>query len=160
MNNRMVVAALAAAALVVPSVAVAQPGHGKGHDKQAAKAHGKHKGPKKVMFVFKGTFTAPGAVNVVSGNSHVRKGGFVGQAVDFDFADARVVAADTNADHQVDVTDVKDGDVVLVQARMAKRTKYAEDAGAIAARKLVDKTKAPVEDDDSPDSPDDAAGTS
>ena len=111
------------------------------------KAHGKAKQPKKVMFVFKGTFTAPGTVEVKSGNSHVRKGGFLGEAVTFDFARAKVVAADTNADLKVDVTDVKDGDVVLVQARVAKRTKYADDAEAIAARKLVDKTNAPAEDE-------------
>ena len=47
----------------------------------------------------------------------------------------------------VDVTDVKDGDVVLVQARVVRRTKYAEDAEAISARKLVDKTSAPVENE-------------
>jgi hypothetical protein len=145
MSNRIIVVVAAAAALAVPAVAVAQPGKGKGHEKQTA--HGKAKQPKKVMYVFKGTFSAPGTVEVRSGNSHVRKGGFVGQAVTFDFASAKVVAADTNADQKVDVTDVKDGDVVLVQARVAKRTTYAEDAEAIAARKLVDKTNAPVEDE-------------
>jgi hypothetical protein len=100
------------------------------------------------MFVFKGTFTAPGIVQVLSGNSHVRKGGFVGEPVTFDLASAKVVAADTNADEKVDITDVKDGDLVLVQARVARRTKYAEGADAIVARKLVDKTNAPVEDND------------
>jgi hypothetical protein len=148
MNNRMIIAALAAAALVVPSVAVAKPGHGKGHQKHSAKAHGKRAQPKKVMFVFKGTFTDAGTVEVVSGNSHVRKGGFVGHPVAFDFADAKVVAPDTTGDGHVDVTDVKAGDAVLVQARVAKRTKYAEGAEAIAARQLVDKRQAPVEDDD------------
>jgi len=147
MNNRIIVATLTAAALAVPTVAVAKPGHGKGHEKQTAKAHGKAKQPKKVMFVFKGKFSAPGTVDVTSGNSHARKGGFVGQAVTFDLVNAKVVAADTNGDQKVDVSDVKDGDVVLVQARAAKRTKYAEDAEAIVARKLVDKTNAPVEDE-------------
>jgi hypothetical protein len=146
MNNRIIAAALAAATLAVPSLAVADPGTGKGQEKRTTKAHGKAKQPKKVMFVFKGKFTA-GAVDVTSGNAHVRKGGFVGQQVTFDFADAKVVAADTNGDQNVDVTDVKDGDVVLVQARMAKRTKYAEDAEAIAARKLLDKTNRPVEEE-------------
>jgi len=37
--------------------------------------------------------------------------------------------------------------VVLVQARVVRRTKYAEDAEAISARKLVDKTSAPVENE-------------
>jgi hypothetical protein len=151
MNTRIVVAALSAAALMVPAVAVAKPDHGKGHQKQTAKAHGKGKKAKKVMFVFKGTLTAPDTVTVVSGNSHVRKGGFVGRPVAFDFADVRVVAADTNADQKVDMADVKVGDVVLVQARVARRTEYAQDAPAIAARKLVDKTNAPVEDDEGTD---------
>ena len=121
MSNRIIVAVAAAAALAVPAVAVAQPGNGKGHEKQSVKAHGKAKQPKKVMYVFKGKFSAPGTVEVTAGNSHVRKGSFVGEEVTFDFASAKVVAADTNADQKVDVTDVKDGDVVLVQARVAKR---------------------------------------
>jgi hypothetical protein len=147
MNTRIIAAALAVAALSVPAVAVADSGKGKGQEKQTTKAHGKAKQPKKVMFVFRGKFSAPGTVDVTSGNSHVRKGGFVGEAVTFDLANAKVVAADTNGDQKVDVSDVKDGDVVLVQARVAKRTKHAEDAEAIAARKLVDKTNAPVEDE-------------
>ena len=146
MNKRIMVAALAAATLAVPTVALADSGKGKGQEKQTTKVHGKAKQPKKVMFVFKGKFSAPGTVDVTSGNSHVRKGGFVGQAITFDLANAKVVAADTNGDQKVDVTDVKDGDVVLVQARVAKRTKYAEGAEAIAGRKLVDKTNAPVEE--------------
>lgn len=162
MNIRILVAALAAAALTVPAVAAAQPGHGKGHEKQTAKAHGKGthgkaKHAKKVMYVFKGTFTAPGTVAVTSGNSHVRKGGFVGQAVTFDFASAKVVAADTNADHKVDVTDVKDGDAVIVQARVAKKTAYEDGAAAIAARKLIDKTNASAEEKDSTESAGDAS---
>ena len=161
MNTRILAAALAAAALMVPAVAAAQPGHGKGHEQQTAKAHhkrthGKAKHAKKVMYVFRGTFTAPGTLAVTSGNSHARKGGFVGQAVTFDFASAKVVAADTNADQKVDVTDVKDGDAVLVQARMAKKTEYEDGAADIVARKLVDKTNAPAEDEDSTESAGDA----
>jgi hypothetical protein len=149
MNKRIIVAALAAAAFAVPTVALADSGKGNGHEKQTAKAHGKAKQPKKVMFVFRGKFSAPGTVDVTSGNSHVRKGGFVGQVVTFDFAAAKVVAADANGDQKVDVSDVKDGDVVLVQARVARRTKYAEDGVALAARKLVDKTNRPVEEEGS-----------
>jgi hypothetical protein len=145
MNTRLITAVVAAAALAVPTAAVAKPDHGK-HDKHAAKAHGKKS--KKVMFIFKGTFTA-GTVDVTAGNAHVRKGGFVGQSVTFDFTDAKIRAADTNGDQQVDITDVKDGDKVLVQARVAKRTKYADVADAIPARKLVDKTHPRVDDDDS-----------
>lgn len=139
MNSRITLVALAAMALAVPAVAVAKPGHGKGHH------------PKKVMFVFKGTFTGPDTVAVVSGNSHVRKGGFVGQTVTFDLADARVRAADANADGKVDVSDVADGDVVLVQARVARRTKFEDVSSAIAARKLIDKTHPRVKTDDSAD---------
>ena len=143
MNTRIVSAALAAAALALPAAAIADPGHGKGHDKPAKKV-------KTVTYVFKGTFTAPGTVTVTSGNAHVRKGGYVGQEVSFDLAAAKVVGVDTNADLKVDATDVADGDKVLVQARVAKGTKYAapaegETATALAARKLVDQTVAPTE---------------
>jgi hypothetical protein len=97
------------------------------------------------MFVFKGTFTAPGTVNVVSGNAHVRTGGYVGQSISFDLATAKVVGVDTNADQKVDLSDVADGDKVLVQARVAKGTKYVapaegETTEAIVARKLIDQT--------------------
>jgi carbohydrate-selective porin OprB len=143
MHPRTIAAALAAAALAVPAAAIADPGQGKGHDKPAKKA-------KTVTYVFKGTFTAPGTVAVTSGNAHVRKGGYVGQSVTFDLASAKVVGVDTNADLKVDATDVADGDKVLVQARIAKGTKWAapaegETAAALVARKLVDKTGAPEE---------------
>lgn len=144
MHTRTILAALAAAALAVPAAAVADSGPGKGHDKPAKKA-------KTVTYVFKGTFTAPGTVAVTSGNAHVRKGGYVGQSVTFDLASAKVVGVDTNADLKVDAADVADGDKVLVQARIAKGTKWAapaegETAAAVVARKLVDKTGAPEED--------------
>ena len=144
LNKRTVLAALAVAALAVPAAAGAKPGGGKGHSKPAAK----EKHVKKVTFVFRGTFTAPGTVAVDAGNAHARKGGYVGQTVTFDFADAKVVVADTNGDLVRDVTDVKDGDRVLVTARVARRTKYAAGAEAVVARKLVDKAKAPVEDEE------------
>jgi hypothetical protein len=141
MNQRLITAVVAVAALAVPTAALAKPDHGKHHQKS-------HK-TKNVTFVFKGTFTAPGTLEVLSGNAHVRKGGFVGQSVAFDLTDVKVVAADTNGDQQVDVTDVKDGDKVLVQARVPRRTKYADIVDAIPARKLVDKTHPRVDDDDS-----------
>jgi hypothetical protein len=157
MNNRVIAGLLGVAALAVPAAAVADPGHDKGHQKQMAKevvkGKGKSKKARKTMYVFKGSFAAPDTVEVRSGNAHARKGGFVGQAVTFDFADARIVAADTNADQKIDLADVKDGDLVLVQARMVKGTEYApaaegETAEPLGARKLVDKTNAPVEDDE------------
>jgi hypothetical protein len=155
MNKRVIATVLGAAALALPTAAVADSGHGKDHEKRAGKNHekqaGKGKKAKKVMFVFRGEFTAPGTVEVKSGNAHVRKGGYVGESVAFDLADAKVVVADTNADGKADVADVKDGDIVLVQARIAKRTEYAmpaegEAAAAIVARKLVDRTNKPVEE--------------
>jgi hypothetical protein len=162
MNKRIIATVLGAAALAVPAAAVADSEH-KGNGKQIVKGKGKGKAKKskKVTFVFKGTFTAPGTVQVQSGNAHVRKGGYVGKAVAFDLESAKIVVADTNGDGKRDVADVKDADRVLVQARIVKRTKYvapvadeapeAEAAGdevteAIVARKLIDRTNPPVED--------------
>jgi carbohydrate-selective porin OprB len=138
MNKRIIAAALGAAALAIPAAAVADPGHGHGKDKPK-------KAAKTVTYVFKGTFTAPGTVTVVAGNAHVKKGGYVGQALSFDLTNAKIRGVDTNDDLKVDVADVADGDRVLVQARLAKGTKYAapaedETAAAIVARKLVDQT--------------------
>jgi hypothetical protein len=132
------------------AAAVAQPGKGK--DKGAekpAKVVGKK--TKNVTFVFKGTFTAPGTVEVLAGNAHARRGGFVGQTITVDLASAKVVVADTNADGVLDVTDVKDGDRVLVLARIAKGTQFVapadgEAAETVPTRKLVDRTNRPVED--------------
>ena len=148
MNTRVLAAAVTAAALAIPAAAVAQPGKGKGAEKPA-KVHAKK--TKKVNFVFKGTFTAPGTIEVLSGNAHARKGGFVGEAITFDLTSAKVVVADTNGDGTLDVTDVKDGDSVLVQARIARGTKFAapadgEVAETFSARKLVDQTNPPVEE--------------
>jgi hypothetical protein len=150
MSKQIIAAALSAAALAAPAAAVARQGHG--HENKAAKHVVKK--AKKVTFVFRGTFVAPGTVQVRAGNAHVRKGGFVGQSVSFDLAAARIVVADTNGDLGRDVADVKDGDVVLVKARLPRRTKYVaagdgEAAQAVVARMLVDKTNAPDDGDDS-----------
>lgn len=151
MRTRFLVAAVTAAALAVPATSVAQPSKGK---EKPTKVHGKK--AKKVTFVLKGTFTAPGTIEVLAGNAHARKGGFVGESVTVDLATAKLVVADTNADGTVDVTDVKDGDRVLVQARIAKGTRFVapaegETAEAVVARKLVDKTNLPVDDAESGD---------
>jgi hypothetical protein len=155
MNTRIIAAALGAAALVLPAAAAADAGPGKGQEKKAATevadAKPKPKKAKTVAFIFKGTFTAPGTVKVISGNAHVRKGGYVGQSVSFDLATAKIVGVDINADLKVDLSDVADGDNVLVQARITKGTKYAapaegETAAAIVARKLIDQTGTSTED--------------
>ena len=169
MNKRIIATVLGAAALAVPAVAAADPEHKRpGKEIVKGKAKDKAKTAKKVMFVFKGTFTAPGSIKVEAGNAHVREGGYVGNTVEFDLEHAKIVVADTNADGERNVADVKDGDRVLVQARMLKRTKYVapdeDDAAeaeaarpdvtegeptgseAIVARKLIDRTNPPVED--------------
>jgi hypothetical protein len=163
MSKRIIAAAFGAAVLAVPTAAVADPGHGAGHghgpSKESVSAKhevgathqrtAKAKKVRRVTFVFKGRFTAPGTVAVVSGNHHVRKGGFVGQTVTFDLAGARIVAADTNADAKVDVSDVQDGDMVLVQARLPRRSTFATGADPIMARNLIDRTHAAEPGDDS-----------
>jgi hypothetical protein len=65
MNRRLVLVALAATALAVPTAAAAKPGGGKGHEKV--------KKAKTVTFVFKGTFIAPGTVELLSGNPAAQK---------------------------------------------------------------------------------------
>jgi hypothetical protein len=109
--------------------------HGHGH------ANGKHK-VHKVAWIFKGTWTAAdGSVKVTAGNSRVRKGGFIGQSVQFDLTNAKIVVADTNNDGSRTVADLADGDKVLVQARLPR--KDPGDA-PFKARKLVDQTHPPV----------------
>jgi len=151
--NKRIIAAVGAAALVIPAAASADSsrdrGHGKRTDGGAATTNGKRpaKRTKKVTFVFKGTFTGGGAVSVRSGNAHARRGGFLGQAVTFDLAGARIVVADTNADQKVDLADVLAGDSVVVKARLAKGTKRAaaadgQAAEQIVATQLIDKSNA------------------
>ena len=195
MNKRVIAAVLGAAALAVPAAAGAHSEHER-PGKEMEKGKGKHKRAKKVTFVFKGEFIEPGFVEVRWGNSHVRRGGFLGETVEFDLEHAKVVVADTNGDGRRDVADVADGDRVLVVARLHKRTKYvppaeeheAPEAAAardyppagekpegegpkrdrpkheepkgerseheslepIVARKLIDRTHPPVDDEDEP----------
>jgi hypothetical protein len=144
LKKHIIAAALGVAILTIPATALADSGHGKGRDKQAA--------AKKVTFVFKGIFTTPGTIEVRSGNAHVRKGGFIGQKINFDLTTARIVAEDSTGDQKVDMSDVNNGDVVLVQARLNKSTKYVAPTqdttlAAIVARKLIDKTNPPADDE-------------
>ena len=158
-NIRHALLALGVAVLVTPA-AVSE-----GHERQEhAKKHGppasvlekkadrkadkesKH-GSKKVMYVFKGTYSAAG-VKVLKGNKHVRRADLVGETVAFDFSAAKVRVADVNGDGKRDLADVRDGDKVVVQARLARR-----DPGAapFAARKLVDQTQKKSDDEDKPE---------
>jgi hypothetical protein len=179
MINRWIAVALGAAALAVPGTAVAKGDHAK-KDKASEKSHkhgSKHekkaKAKKPVTFVFKGVYKGAGVVTVAKGNSHVRKGGYVGQDVTFDLATAKLVVADTDGVPGITVADVQAGDLVLVQARLPRGTKapVAEEtaptatestdeavteeapaaAEAIKARKLVDKTHPPVKSEEDED---------
>jgi hypothetical protein len=99
--------------------------HGPKQDRQAA-------------YVFKGTFnTAGSSVSVLNGNRHVRRAGLVGQTVAFDFSAARVRVADVNGDGMRDAADLQDGDMVVVKARLPRRS---PGAGRFVAHKVVDQT--------------------
>jgi hypothetical protein len=132
--------ALGVVALAVPGTALAKGAHGHGHGKGKAEHHKKaekrHKHGKKdkhtkkdkaakkgKTYVFKGLYKGDGVVTVVSGNSRVRKGGYVGTDVTFDLSTARIVAADSDGVPGVTAADVKAGDKVLVQARLPRGTK-------------------------------------
>ena len=155
--SRALVVLGTAAALAAPAAAVAKKGgHGKQHKNShslEAKSHGKGKGKAKgkskpKMFVFKGVVASVNAdvvtVSVKKGNSRGRRGAT--KDVAFDVAGARVIVADTNTDGSLNAADVKVGDKVLVQARLAKDVDLA--AGPHAARKLIDLTAPPADEDD------------
>ena len=91
-----------------------------------------------------------GTVTVSGGNAKVRKGGYLQQVVAFDVTTAKLRVADTNADAAVTVTDLVEGDKVVIQAKLP-RTAPAADAAAdapIVARKVVDQTHPVVETED------------
>ena len=134
--RRGLLVVLGAGALSVPAAAVAKPGGDHGHG---------HGGNPIVMYVFKGTYSGDGLVAVNHGNGQVRKADLVGQDVQFDLSDARLVVADTNADGSVTTDDVASGDRLVVQAWLPK-----QDPGdqPFAARKLVDQSNPPDGGDD------------
>ena len=135
---RAAAAALAAAALLIPSAAIA----GKPEDKPVKPPHGKSK---PANYVFKGIWHADGTVTVTGGNARVRKNDLVGEVIAFDLAAAKLRAADTDADGAVAVADLVEGDKVVVKAWLP-RTEPG--AGPFAARKLVDQTHPAVEEAD------------
>ena len=140
-----------AAALAAPAAATAKKG-GSGKFQTlpslGAKSNGKAKGKSKPK-----TFNFKGVVGAVEGdvvtvlvkkaNSRGRRA--VTQSIQFDLAAARVQVADTNADGSATVADVTVGDAVKIQARLAQNVDLT--AGPHAARKLVDLTAPPVDDD-------------
>ncbi|HEX7058559.1 MAG TPA: hypothetical protein VF176_01765 [Solirubrobacterales bacterium] len=130
--RRNLIAVLGVVALAVPAAAIANNGenHGKGKANGHAKTHD-------VAYVFKGTYAGGGSVDVLHGNSRVRKGGFVGQTVAFDLSDARIVVADTNQDGTRNLDDVQTGDKVVVKARLP-RTDPGDQP--FDAKRLIDQT--------------------
>ncbi len=129
--KRVLLVVLGVVALAIPAAAVAKQGenHGKG------KANG-HR-PHNVAYVFKGSYAGDSSVDVTRGNSRVRKGGFIGETVTFDFSNARILVGDTNGDGEQNLDDVETGDLVLVKARLP-RTGPGEQP--FAAVRLIDKT--------------------
>jgi hypothetical protein len=130
--RRNLIAVLGVVALAVPAAAIAKQGenHGKGKAKGHSKTHN-------VAYVFKGEYAGDSSVAVKHGNSRVRKGGFIGETVAFDLADARIVVADTDQNGQRNLDDVQVGDWVLVKARLPRREPGGQ---PYDAKRLIDKT--------------------
>ena len=134
-------AVVAAFALASVSPAVADPGNGHGHGPSTAP--GKTK-VHNVTYVFKGTWNAAdGSVTVKHGNNHVRKAGLVGQTVTFDLTGAKLVVADTNNDGSKTIADIKDGDKVVVKARLPRKDPGTQ---PFKAKMLVDQSARPSGD--------------
>lgn len=129
--KRNLLAALAIGALAIPAGAIAK--QGENHGKGKAKGHRPHS----VAYVFKGTYAGNSSVEVKRGNSRVRKGGFVGETVEFDLSNARILVGDTNGDGQRNLEDVETGDWVLVKARLPRTEPGSQ---PFDARRLIDKT--------------------
>jgi hypothetical protein len=135
------IAAVGALALASVTPAVADTGHGHGHG--PATAPGKTK-VHNVTYVFKGTWNAgAGTVTVKHGNAHVRKAGLVGQDVTFDLTSAKLVVADTDNDGSRTIADLKDGDTVVVKARMPRKDPGTQ---PFKAKMLIDQSSRPADD--------------
>jgi hypothetical protein len=136
-RSTRIVAALGAAALLLPSAALAK---SKAHDAPVKPAPTvSQQAPSKpatVSWVFKGTWHIDGTVTVNHGNSRVRKGGYVGQIVAFDLTSAKLRVADTNGDGVITVADLLEGDKVVIKAKLPR------DPGPqpFLARMVVDQT--------------------
>jgi hypothetical protein len=144
MNKHALSRAAAAAAVLAlaaaPAALAARPDNpgsqGQGHGKGAAKG---------VAYVFKGTYTGAGSVDVDHGNAHARKAGLVGGSVSFDLSAAKLVVADTVPDGVLTADDVAVGDRVVVKARLPRTDPGVQ---PYAARQLVDQTSPPVDSTD------------
>ena len=127
-----IIAAALALASVSPAVAASGNGHGQSH----GKANGKSK-VHNVTYVFKGTWNAATGLTVKRGNAHVRKAGLIGEDVQFDLSGAKLVVADTDGVPGLTAADVKDGDRVVIKARLPRKDPGSQ---PFAARMLVDQT--------------------
>ncbi len=133
---------IALVAMAVPAGAIAKndkPPHAGGKGQSKAKNYN-----------FKGTYNADGTVAVQKGNSRVRKGGFVGQNVAFDYSSAKFSVADTNADGAQDVNDLQAGDQVMVKANLPRS---APGAQPFPAGKVVDQTHPGADETEAPEAP-------
>ena len=130
-------------------------GHGHGRpsaqDVQAAPktSHARgHAHP--VAFVFTGTVAAPAVgtlltVHVVHGNHWSRRGGFAGQDVTFDLTNARLSVADTDGTPGADAGDFKQGDRVVILAKLPRTTAYSQDEQPLAPSHVADRSSRPDE---------------
>ena len=159
-RTRRVVAVLGAAALTIPSAAAAAPGKGKGsagsdaaskqHSSAKAETRSKGKGKAKAKrvklatYVVKGVYEGAGIVDVTGGNAHTRRAKLIGDDVEFDFSRAKLVVADTDGDQQVDAGDLVAGDKLVIQLKLPRTL----GEGPYVARKVVDRTNPPVEEDE------------
>jgi hypothetical protein len=128
----LLAAASALAVLTLPAAAAAKPKPTAKHERTAD--HGGHAKPQhKVSLLLRGTWSGD-AMQVKGGNRAARRAGLVGQSVSLDLVSAKLRVRDTNGDGARDAEDVRDGDRVVVQVRMA-----AGDAtdGTLTVRKLV-----------------------
>jgi len=132
--------ALAVGALLVPAAAGAKPGK---DDKPKP-----HCGRQFASYVFRGTYEGHATVRVRKGNRPVRRSGFVGDEIRFNFKRALYSVADVDGDGDTDMLDVQVGDEVVVRARLPKGSPGRQ---PFAARSLADNTHPEGEDDPLPE---------
>ena len=122
--DRKVVAGLGVLALAAPAGALADQGD-----------DGKEKTRN---YNAKGVYAGDGVVTISKGNSAVRKAGWYGQDIAFDFSQADLRVEDTNGDEQETLEDVVVGAPVRVKARLPKGD---PGVGPYAAKRLDDKSE-------------------
>ncbi len=164
MNRNAIIAALTAGALLAPAAGAAakKPEAAKGKAKaEQVKAQAKAKTkakkgkqPKKakkvkvVTYVLSGVYQGADTVLVKNGNSAVRKAGLRGDLLVLDWSAAAITVDDVDGDGVAGIADVQVGDKVLVQFRAPS---VLADGATYKARKLVDQTNPPVEDEEDED---------